>query len=126
MRYLLSLLFTLFLVSGCGIESTFKQTQAGKAIYSCVAGSGQLDVKSMGDDKVEAHLIKADKDVRMQFAVNSSIGQAKLIGAKVAGEEKLSKFTLMLNLELMCGGELSSQMLPDEYNALRMMNTFSR
>ena len=126
MRCLISLLLTLFLVAGCGVESSFKQTQAGKAVYTCVAGNGQLDVKSIGGDQVEAHIVKADKDVRMQFAVNPSIGQAKLIGAKISGEEKLSKFTLMLNLELMCGGELSSQILPDEYNALKMMNAFRR
>ena len=113
-------------IFGCGADHSFKQTRAGKALYSCVSGDGELSVTSVDGNRVEAHIVKGNKDVRIQFDVNASIGQAKLVAADVAGEKDLSKFSFMLTLEQMCSGELAAQILPDEYNSLRTLKNFMR
>lgn len=120
------LIFLALVLAGCNMsaESSFKKTQAGSALYSCVSGSGQLNVSSIGKNLVEANLIKNEKDIRMQFSLDPSMNQAKLEGAVVKGENDLTKFSLMLTLELVCSGEIAAKIFPDEYNALRLMNSF--
>lgn len=105
-------------------ENSFRRTQAGGALYSCVAGSGRLDVKAIDATNVEANIIKSNRSVRMVFAIDPSIDQAKLVGAEIAGMDETTKLLLMVTLESMCGAELPPQVLPDEYNALRLMRRF--
>jgi len=117
-----------FLLSGClkTVKDEFKETGSGKAMLSCVAGGGLLNIEALtldgGKKGVSTQLKKNSKEINMQFAVDGSINQASLIGASVPGEKKLTKFSLMLDLELMCGGELASKMLPDDYRNLQMLN----
>jgi hypothetical protein len=121
------LFITISLLPGCSksITEAFRETQPGQAMYSCVTSDGDLTISSINKDVVDAHLIKNGKDAHLQFSIKPDIGQAKLVGASIEGEEKLTQFSLMINLELMCGGQLSAQMLPDAYNNLRMMNSLS-
>jgi hypothetical protein len=62
----------------------------------------------------------------MQFSVDGKINQASLVGATIVGEKKLTRFSLMLNLELVCGGDLASKILPDDYRNLQMLNQMQR
>ena len=105
-------------------SDNFKNTNAGKALYSCVSSSGKLTISDLKLDSdavgVNVELTK-NKTIKMQFSVDSELNQAKLIGAALPGEDKVSMLVLMLHLEAACGGQVSSQILPDEYNALRMM-----
>jgi hypothetical protein len=116
------------LLLGCmkSAKDEFKETSSGKAMLSCVAGGGSLNIEALnldgGKKGVNTQLKKNSKEINMQFAVDGSINQASLIGASVPGEKKLTKFSLMLDLELMCGGELASKMLPDDYRNLQMLN----
>lgn len=110
-------------------DSIFKKTSAGKALYSCVSSSGDLKIISnpisQDEFEVNANLIK-NKEYNLQFLVRKKINQVNLTGASVVGEEKLTKLALMLFLEMDCGTEIASQIMPDEYNALRLMQHFSR
>lgn len=114
----------LIFVGGCSNEYSFKQTQAGKALYGCVAGGGQLDLKGIDGSKVEVRLVKGEDDIRMHFSINSNINQAELIGAEIAGQDQTTRLLLMLKLEMMCGGELASEIMPDAYNKLRLLQRF--
>jgi hypothetical protein len=124
----ISQLSTLTNIFGGGVEGAFRATQTGKALYSCVSSGGSLNVKPRKLDNggnIEVVLIKDDrKKVTMQFAVDEKLQQAKLVGVEIEGESKTSKFSLMLQLEILCGGELASKMIPDTYNALQLMQRF--
>jgi hypothetical protein len=107
------------------IEDAFFKTNSGKALLSCVSNSGKLSTTEYeldnGTSIVVVELEKTKK-VIMEFSVDESINQAKLTGAKIPDETKVTKFSLMLTLELMCGGEISSQIFSDEYKSLQMLN----
>ena len=128
---LTKLLIAFFLISGllgCADSSinSFKKTDAGKALLACVSGSGDLNIEELKTDThasaVTAHLHKSDKYIDLQFAIKPDLEQAMLIGATIKGEDNLKKLTLMMNLELVCGGEIAAKILPDEYKNMRMLN----
>lgn len=128
--------FVAVALTACGkrIEEEFRQTQPGKALYSCVSGSGKLEVtkgKSRdGKNVVDAYLVKGKRDALLTFVVDPDLKQAELIDAAVSDggkvEDNQTRLSLMLHLELMCGGESASMMMPDAYNALRLMGNVSR
>lgn len=121
---ILILPYILFLNScSVSIENDFKQTNSGKAILACVSGDGKLNFNEIslrdGSKAIEAVIVKNEKEINLQFTVNKSLNQAKLIGASIKDSKDLTKFGLMLNLELLCGGEISSKILPEEYKNLQ-------
>jgi hypothetical protein len=95
-----------------GSNKNFKETQAGKALYSCVSTSGDLDVETTGN-RVEAKLSRNNEEIFLQFEINPSINQAKLIGAKVSGKNEISILDLSIHLYFACGDKnVASQILP--------------
>ncbi len=128
--FIFGMLYEVGIVSETSKASvSFKKTNAGQALYSCVSSSGNINISDFkldsGAQAVNVKLIKS-KTIELQFSVDSELNQAMLIGARLPGEDKVSKIELMLNLETMCGGKLSSQIMPDEYNALSIMNGMTR
>ena len=110
------------------MEDAFKNTNAGKALFSCISNGGNLKVHAFklanGSIVTEAKLEK-DKTINLQFAVDKNLNQAKFTGGEIVGDtSKLTKFLLMLTLENMCGGAVPQQIFSDEYNALQMLNNF--
>jgi hypothetical protein len=131
MKKIFAIALTSLLLSACGgAKDEFTKTDSGRALMACVAGGGSLDIQNMTFDNqqkgVDVKLLKNNKNIEMQFAVDGKINQASLVGASIAGEKKLTKFSLMLNLELACGGELASKILPDDYRNLQMLNQMQR
>jgi hypothetical protein len=131
MKKIFAIALTSLLLSACGgAKDEFAKTDSGRALMACVAGGGSLDIQNMTFDNqqkgVDVKLLKNNKNIEMQFAVDGKINQASLVGASIAGEKKLTKFSLMLNLELACGGELASKILPDDYRNLQMLNQMQR
>lgn len=115
------------MLTACGgSKDEFAKTDTGKALMSCVAGGGSLDIQNITFDNqqkgVDVNLLKNNKNIGMQFAVDGKISQASLVGVAVVGEKKLTRLSLMLNLELSCGVELASKILPDDYRNLQMLN----
>jgi hypothetical protein len=115
------------LLSACGsAKDDFAKTESGMALMACVAGGGSLDIQNVTFDNqekgVDVKLLKNKKNIEMQFSVDGKINQASLVGATIAGEKKLTRFSLMLNVELACGGKLASKILPDDYRNLQMLN----
>jgi hypothetical protein len=130
MKILLIAVFSL-LLSACGSpKDDFAKTESGIALMACVAGGGSLDIQNITFDNqekgVDVKLLKNKKNIEMQFAVDGKINQASLVGASIVGEKKLTRFSLMLNLELACGGKLASKILPDDYRNLEMLNQMQR
>lgn len=128
-RYSFFLLgITLLIFAKLSSGSHFDRTQSAKALRQCVSGSGQLNVeKASVENSYIATLTKGTAPpLSLQFQVDSSLDQAKLTGVSQAGEQSMSKFVLMLKLEMMCGGELASRILPDEYNSLKLMQSLIR
>lgn len=131
-KFFLFLIGTIFSIVGCKnaddqLRDDFKNTSTGKAVYSCVSTDGDLKIDSVvlenQQKAINVELIKT-KSIELQFSVNKELNQAKLIGASVPGEKKVTKMALMLDLELMCGPEVASQILPEVYKALSIMNMF--
>ncbi len=109
------------------IRDEFKLTATGKALYMCVSTDGNLTVDPIsveGSQKAVNVELKKEKSISLQFAINKDLNQAKLIGASVPGEKKLTKLSLMIDLELMCGSDVAAQILPEAYKALSLMNMF--
>jgi len=130
MKLLTIALVSLLLLACGGAKDEFAKTDSGRALMACVAGGGSLDIQNITLDNqqrgVDVKLIKNKKNIEMQFAVDGKINQASLVGASVESEKKLTRFSLMLNLELACGGELASEILPDDYRNLKMLNQMQR
>lgn len=131
MKKIIAVSLLSFLLAACGgAKDEFAKTDSGRALISCVAGGGSLDIQNMTFDNqqkgVDVKLLKNNKNIEMQFAVDGKINQASLVGATIVGEKKLTRFSLMLNLELVCGGELASKILPDDYRNLQMLNQMQR
>lgn len=98
----------------------FKSTKTGKALLTCVSSNGKLDIKE-NNSYVEIKLTKKNKEIILQFEVDPSIKQTKLVGAEVVGEKNLTKFGLIINLETVCGRAVSNEIFSDEYNAFRSL-----
>lgn len=129
MKKIFAIALTSLLLSACGgAKDEFAKTDSGRALMACVAGGGSLDIQNIAFDNqqkgVDAKLLKNNKNIEMQFSVDGKINQASLVGASIAGEKNLTRFSLMLNLELVCGGDLASKILPDDYRNLQMLNQF--
>jgi len=122
--------FTCLLAACGGAKDEFAKTDSGIALMACISGGGSLNIENitLDDQKkgVNVQLLKNNKNIELQFAVDGKINQASLVGATIVGEKKLSKFSLMLNLELVCGGKLASKILPDDYRNLQMLNQMQR
>jgi hypothetical protein len=121
---------SLLLVACGSAKDDFAKTDSGRALLACVAGGGSLDIQNITLDNeqkgVDVNLLKNNKNIGMQFAVDGKTNQASLVGATVVGEKKLSKLSLMLNLEIVCGGDLASKILPDDYKNLQRLNQMQR
>jgi hypothetical protein len=131
MKKIFTIALTSLLLSGCGgAKDDFAKTDSGRALMACVAGGGSLDIQNIALDNqqkgVDVKLLKNNKNIEMQFSVDGKINQASLVGATIVGEKKLTRFSLMLNLELVCGGDLASKILPDDYRNLQMLNQMQR
>jgi hypothetical protein len=129
-RFIFILATISFLASCGGVTQEFRKTDSGTALLKCVAGGGSLELKDIPLESrqkgIDVILIKNNKKIKMQFSVNEKINQASLVGAEIEGEENLTRLLLMINLELLCGGELSSKILPDDYRNLLMIDKFQR
>ena len=131
-RFFLFLIVTTLLIIGCKnpddqLRDDFKNTSTGKALYSCVSTDGDLKIDSVVLENQQKAInveLKKSRTIEMQFSINRELNQAKLIGASIPGEKKVTKMALMLDLELMCGPEVASQILPEVYKALSIMNMF--
>jgi len=123
-------LISLLLLACSSAKDDFLNTDSGRALMTCVSGGGSLDVQNISLDNqqkgVNVKLIKNSKNIELQFAVDKKLNQASLVGATIAGKKELTKFTLIINLELVCGGELASKIFPDEYRNLQMLNQIRR
>jgi hypothetical protein len=131
MKKIITFIAPIVILSACGgARDEFAKTDSGRALMTCVAGGGSIDIQSidLGNQQkgVNVKLLKNNKNIEMQFAVDGKINQASLVGATIVGEKKLTRFSLMLNLELVCGGELASKILPDDYRNLQMLNQMQR
>lgn len=131
-QYILILCLFSLPISGCKspddqLRDDFKATATGKALYNCVSSDGNLKIDPVSLESHEKAVnveLKKEKIIKMQFAINKDLNQAKLVGADVPGEKKLTKLSLMLDLELMCGTDTASQILPEAYKALSIMKMF--
>jgi hypothetical protein len=104
----------------------FKASEVGKGLLACVASTGDITFKTFDSEKagkvVEVNINKSNKEVRMQFSYRKDPQQINLVGAQVKGEADTSKFSLMLTLELLCGGPNAAKILPEDYQNMQQMN----
>lgn len=131
-KFFLFLIVSILSIVGCKnaddqLRDDFKNTSTGKALYSCVSTDGDLKIDSVVLENQQKAInveLKKSRTIEMQFSINRELNQAKLIGASIPGEKKVTKMALMIDLELMCGSEVASQILPEVYKALSIMNMF--
>jgi len=118
----------LSLLSACSktpIEH-FEQSNAGKALEACAKSRGELRVTDLGasdgKEQVGVVLKKFDKELSFQFQLNPSINHAQVIGVRLKGDDQLNRMTVMRTLQALCGSEAMAMIMPEESNAMRMLD----
>ena len=118
----------LSLLSACSktpIEH-FQQSNAGKALEACAKSRGELRVTDLGasdgKEQVGVVLKKFDKELSFQFQLNPSINHAQVIGVRLKGDDQLNRMTVMRTLQALCGSEAMAMIMPEESNAMRMLD----
>jgi hypothetical protein len=118
----------LSLLSACSktpIEH-FEQSNAGKALEACAKSRGELRVTDLGasdgKEQVGVVLKKFDKELSFQFQLNPSINHAQVIGVRLKGDDQFNRMTVMRTLQALCGSEAMAMIMPEESNAMRMLD----
>jgi hypothetical protein len=118
----------LSLLSACSktpIEH-FEQSNAGKALEACAKTRGELRITDLGPsdgkEQVGVVLKKFDKELSFQFQLNPSINHAQVIGVRLKGDDQLNRMMVMRTLQALCGSEAMAMIMPEESNAMRMLD----
>ena len=116
------------LISACSktpIEH-FEQSNAGKALEACAKTRGELRITDLGlsdgNEQVGVVLTKFDKELSFQFRLNPSINHAQIIGVRLKGDDQMNRMTVMRTLQALCGSEAMGMIMPEESNAMRMLD----
>jgi hypothetical protein len=103
----------------------FEQSNAGKALEACAKTRGELRITDLspsdGKELVGVVLKKFDKELSFQFQLNPSINHAQVIGVRLKGDDQLNRMTVMRTLQALCGSEAMAMIMPEESNAMRML-----
>ena len=128
MRDFFVLVAMLSLLSACSktpIEH-FEQSNAGKALEACAKTRGELRITDLGpsdgNEQVGVVLTKFDKELSFQFRLNPSINHAQIIGVRLKGDDQMNRMTVMRTLQALCGSEAMGMIMPEESNAMRMLD----
>ncbi|NCX73451.1 MAG: hypothetical protein EBW88_08700 [Betaproteobacteria bacterium] len=122
------MLMALGLMSACSkspIEH-FEQSNAGKALEDCAKSKGTLRITDLtgsgGKEMVGVVLKKFEKELTFQFQLNPSINHAQIVGVRLTGDDQLNRMTVMRTLQTLCGSQAMSMIMPEESNAIRMLD----
>jgi len=104
----------------------FEQTNASRALEACAKTHGELRITDLGpsDGKevVGVVLKKFDKELSFHFQLNPSINHAQVTGVRLKGDDQLNRMTVMRTLQALCGSEAMAMIMPEESNAMRMLD----
>ncbi|NDC69192.1 MAG: hypothetical protein EB091_10530 [Betaproteobacteria bacterium] len=67
-------------------------------------------------------LKKFEKELTFQFQLNPSINHAQIVGVRLTGDDQLNRMTVMRTLQTLCGSQAMSMIMPEESNAIRMLD----
>ncbi|NCX23082.1 MAG: hypothetical protein EBX17_07855 [Betaproteobacteria bacterium] len=57
-----------------------------------------------------------------KFQLNPSINHAQIVGVRLTGDDQLNRMTVMRTLQTLCGSQAMSMIMPEESNAIRMLD----
>ena len=104
----------------------FEESNAGKALATCAKTKGELRITDLtdtgGKEVVGVVLKKFDRELTFQFQLNPSINHAQVIGVRVTGDDQLNRMTVMRTLQSLCGSQAMAMIMPEESNAMRMLD----
>jgi hypothetical protein len=104
----------------------FEQSNAGKALEDCAKTKGTLRItdltESGGKEMVGVVLKKFEKELTFQFQLNPSINHAQVVGVRLTGDDQLNRMTVMRTLQSLCGSQAMALIMPEESNAIRMLD----
>jgi len=104
----------------------FEESNAGKALATCAKTKGELRITDLtdtgGKEVVGVVLKKFDRELTFQFQLNPSINHAQVIGVRLTGDDQLNRMTVMRTLQSLCGSQAMAMIMPEESNAMRMLD----
>ena len=104
----------------------FEQSNAGKALEDCAKFKGTLRItdltESGGKEMVGVVLKKFEKELTFQFQLNPAINHAQVVGVRLTGDDQLNRMTVMRTLQSLCGSQAMAMIMPEESNAIRMLD----
>ncbi len=104
----------------------FEESNAGKALATCAMTKGELRITDLteadGKEVVGVVLKKFERELTFQFQLNPSINHAQVIGVRLTGDDQLNRMTVMRTLQALCGSQAMAMIMPEESNAMRMID----
>ncbi|NDH31864.1 MAG: hypothetical protein EBX68_02280 [Betaproteobacteria bacterium] len=67
-------------------------------------------------------LKKFEKELTFQFQLNPAINHAQVVGVRLTGDDQLNRMTVMRTLQSLCGSQAMAMIMPEESNAIRMLD----